>query len=326
VALLLATFNPRIRITTRPEGDVDWGGTLSLGPRWPEPEFALKSSGLGIGEMERDAVIGWASWLCAEWVAYGKSVRLPVVQGWELLAAWSAHLTGSSHAPPSREALTRWAHLARRSRWPLLRNVVAETLRPALEPQDLDSLPLPRDRAALFELLCLVRLVRALVPRPRAIRWFDSESGNTAFVDGLTLHYQGSLDRDRVLACSEFPPALRESMRICGVPLPLRPDGRITFDTPRGGFGGLIIEAKSGSQNLRSPLLQMKVYRASIVRRTPDERYLVWGIVEQLKRAPLGDNEIEALRQVTERNADEDGWIFSGADEVAAIAPVLLRA
>jgi hypothetical protein len=88
----------------------------------------------------------------------------------------------------------------------------------------------------------------------------------------------------------------------------------------------VLIEAKSGSQNLRSPLLQMKVYRASVARRTPDERYLVWGMVEQLKRAPLSEKEVEGLRQVTERNADDDGWVFSGADEVAAIAPVLLRA
>ena len=84
----------------------------------------------------------------------GLALPAPACEAFEALAVYR------SEAPATVDQLRQWAHVTRRSRWPLLRDVVAETLRTVFEPDALDHVPLPTDHATLFELLCLVRIAR----------------------------------------------------------------------------------------------------------------------------------------------------------------------
>ena len=52
------TFNPRLRLSDRPDGIVDWGHTLARGPNQLRPEYAVRSSGTGLDEEERVALRG----------------------------------------------------------------------------------------------------------------------------------------------------------------------------------------------------------------------------------------------------------------------------
>src|SRR5262245_33490545 len=43
-----STFNPRLRPSDRPDGEVDWGHTLSRGAYRPGSDFIVRSSGIGL--------------------------------------------------------------------------------------------------------------------------------------------------------------------------------------------------------------------------------------------------------------------------------------
>ena len=164
VRRLRRTFNPRLRISERPEGTVDWGRTLARGFTGANLEYVVRSTGVGIGPEEDAALAGWMRWIAEEWAPYSERFHLPTpTPAREVLAALRSVDSGS---PPTVDQLRRWAHVARRSRWPLLRDLVAESMRPSLEPAELDRIPLPTDRATLFELLCLVRIARRIAPPP----------------------------------------------------------------------------------------------------------------------------------------------------------------
>ena len=139
-------FNPRLRLSNRPDGVVDWGQTLARGPQKLLPEYVVRSSGIGLNEEEDATLRGWARWINLEWTEYTRAIGIDSNVPWLNFAAdWQGHFTV--------EQLRRWAHISRRSRWPLLRGVVAETLRPLLEPDELDRIPLPALPEKLFELL-----------------------------------------------------------------------------------------------------------------------------------------------------------------------------
>lgn len=81
----------------------------------------------------------------------------------------------------------------------------------ALEPEDLNRIPLPSDRAKLFELLCLVRIAKALAPVPLELRWLqDLDTYNTVYLDGMTCRYQEPLPREGVLATHDYGVHSRE--------------------------------------------------------------------------------------------------------------------
>ncbi len=107
------------------------------------------------------------------------------VRGWLLGKLGKSPLTGESptaEAAFAGRALSWWifegkrhryldgTDAARRSRWPLLREVVAETFRAAVEPESIDRLPLPSGRDALFELLCAVRILDSLAGPSQQLR------------------------------------------------------------------------------------------------------------------------------------------------------------
>jgi hypothetical protein len=302
----LRTFNPTWRVSDRPDGWVDWGRTLARGLGQIERTFVVQSSRVGLDEAERDALLGWARWIADEWHAYCCAVDAAAV---ELPASWPA-------SPQARSPLlSRWAHIARRSRWPVMRDVVAETLRVVLEAQDVERVPLPADRAVLFELLCLVRVLRCLGPAPEVLRWLGSEKdGNKIAVDGVTAVYQWTLERTR--CASAYTSVEQDAIERFCVPLPERADLVLLFDPPgRAGVRGILIEAKSGAQSYAAALEQLRVYRAAMGAR-PSERFVVWGIVE---KAPcLTPEQLQWIRACAS-DRSRDIWVFSSADDIGAV-------
>jgi hypothetical protein len=309
------TFNPMLRLSDRPDGVVDWGHTLARGPNRLRPEYVVSSSGVGLNEHERTALRGWACWIGHEWAKYTRVVATEQrVQWGSFTSEWDGRFT--------IDRLKRWAHTARRSRWPLLREVVAESIRPVLEPTELDRIPLPSDRSHLFELLCLVRIARSIAPAPRELCWVDKEStDNIVRLEGVTCHYQQSLKRKVVLATPDYTGALARSIDAFHVGIPQYVDLAFDFDEPRAGFDGLIVEAKSGNQQFRNAVAQLRTYRAARTRR-PGSRYLVWAIVE-------GPGQPESTRSslvqtLASSDNSEDLWLFSSADEIGLVLESVL--
>ena len=309
------TFNPTLRLSDRPDGVVDWGQTLARGPNRFRPEYVLSSSGVGLNEQERAALRGWARWIGDEWSAYTRVVATEQHVRWGSLA-------DDRDGPVTVERLRRWAHTARRSRWPFLREVVADSIRPVLEPTELDRIPLPSDRSHLFELLCLVRIARSVAPPPRELRWLDKESSdNIVRLTGVTCHYQQSLKRDVVLATPDYAGALAKAIDAFDVGIPQYVDLAFDFDEPRAGFNGLIVEAKSGNQQYRHAVAQLRTYRAARPR-PPGSRYLVWGIVEGPEDQEVASDQL--ARALASSDDAEDLWLFSSADDVGRVMRAVL--
>jgi hypothetical protein len=173
---------------------------------------------------------------------------------------------------------------------------------------------LPSDRAKLFELLCLVRIARALAPLPLELRWLqDQDTYNAVDLDGMTCRYQEPLPRDAVLATLDYVGALARAVEAFGVSIPKYIDLAFDFRVPRAGFDGLIVEAKSGSQQYGQAVAQLRTYRSARQRR-PGTRYLIMGIVESPNDPePTRD---ELARFISAAPSAEDLWLFSGADGI----------
>jgi hypothetical protein len=305
---LLGTFNPRLRFSDRPDGVVDWGQTLARGLYQVRQEYVMRSSGVGLDEQEYAALWGWITWIAAEWAEYVQHVSIESGGEWPTFA-------DETQGPFGVDRLRRWANTARRSRWPLLHGIIAESFRPVLEPEELDRIPLPADEPMLFELLCLVRVARCVAPPPRELRWLMDENENEIKLDGTSIYYQQSLQQDRVLATYEAE--LASALKFFEVSTPKRVDLRFEFEATRAGFDGIIIEAKSGIQRYDDTVAQLRAYRAA---RRPGGRYLIWGVVEN----PVGSSKtLEDLRgRFAAANKIADVWVFSSADAI----PVVLSA
>lgn len=312
---LEATFNPRLRPSDRPDGEVDWGQTLARGAYRPGAELIVRSSGIGLDEAERAALRGWLGWLEHEWQQYSKTIKVA--------CSFSSGTLGGDIAPPfALERLRTWAHVARRSRWPLLREVVAESLRPVLEPEEVDHIPLPEDPAKLFELLCIVRIARHFVPSPRELRWLDrGATGNVLQFDGLSCRYQQPLERSRVLAADDYRGELARAVEAFDVGIPKYIDIAFDFELPVGGFHGLLVEAKSGTQQYRDAVAQLRTYR-SARQRPLNSRYLVWGVVQGPIATEATRERVSAL--ASSCSEGEDVWMFSSADAIDVVLTSLL--
>jgi len=198
--VLLKAYSPRLRVTDSPDGPVDWIGTIQERAGTGSRSYVCLASHVGLGEDERRALCGWAGWVSGMWRGYCAEVRKDRSPGEVEPLERIAEITSMRGESPGIAQLHRWAHIARRSRWPLLRNTVAESLRSAIDIRQIDRIPLPADTAVLFELLCLVRVLRTIEPKPSAIRWMMSEVDNsTIAVPGLTAHFQLTFTRTEVL-------------------------------------------------------------------------------------------------------------------------------
>jgi hypothetical protein len=280
------------------------GAELARGFFQVRREYVVRSSSIGLDENEHAALSGWIGWVKEEWAQYAEYL------GTECDIEWPGFAAG---AEPPFPLLERWAHIAKRSRWPLLHGVVAESILPFLEPDELDRIPLPSDPATLFELLCLVRVARCLAPLPRELRWLSKETDNEIKLDGVRIYYQESLDHEAVLnTYSEAGLAL--AVKEFGVGTPKIVDLAFDFDPARAGFKGIIIEAKSGTQKYKDTVPQLRTYQAAR-RRAPDSRYVVWGIVKE------GVDAIPSKLNDWFASADQnsDVWVFSSADAIPTV-------
>jgi hypothetical protein len=296
---LLASYNPRHRMVDLPEGEVDWLATAINMATTQRLEFKCRVTHIGLSDDELAALRGWQGWIALRWQSYVEKLGAPV----------GGQRPSFDPAPAaSVRTLRRWAHTARRSRWPLLRSVVAETLRCLFEPEDVERLPLPEDSTVLFELVCMVRVLRFFEPRPRAIRWLIAEIGdNTIQVPGITCSFQQSLPREELLRTTEFDAPLRHAVEAFQVRVPIRLDVLLVFDRPRAGFKGILIEAKSGDQLPDRALWQLKCHRAVLNARGL-KPLLIWGLAEQ---GALWTGVVSAVSDVT-----ADRWLFSRAESI----------
>ena len=300
------TNNPRRSLSERADALVDWPATIARGVGEFPRSYVVRSSGIGLDDDERTALHGWMDWIDDEWRQYAERHDLPEATPWRRRSP--------SEARPTEAQLRRWLHVSRRSRWPFLREIVAETIRPIFEPTALNRIPLPRDRAKLFELLCLVRIARSVAPAPDDLRWLGAEYGdNKLSIDGATVFYQQSLGAAAVLSTQWYSGGLRRSVEAFGIQTPKFVDVAVDFAKPRNGYDGIIAEIKSGGQNYDAAVEQLRVYSSARERRT-GAKYVCWGIFEN---SAAGSPERPDLAYIHEgmRSAD-DLWVFSRAEFV----------
>lgn len=305
--LLRSTYNPTWRAVQLPEGEIDWVATALSSTVTATPEYTCKASRAGLSLEEMQALTGWESWIAGRWRRHVDRLGTPPDAKGE--PPWPADQV------VELSLLRRWAHVARRSRWPLLRNVVAESLRASFEAEAVDALALPTERARLFELACLVRVLKAISPCPAALRWLDVESErNTVQVPGIRCRYQLHVPKEQVLEAPEYGGGLRQAALRHDLRVPQYVDALFEFEQPRGGFHGILLEAKSGGQEPSEAIWQLKCYRSALRDRLPGP-LLVWGVTE---RPHSPGSEVLPLRSAgAGAEAGEDLWIFSGAEGIA---------
>ena len=305
-----AVLSPERRVEESPAAETDWVRTALRRPMDPLPRFVVRASSSGLTDLEREALHGWRRFTAGLWRDYTAELGVPA--GAPESLPWQSE---EEPEPVSLRQLHRWAQAARRSRWPLLREVVAETFRAAVEPESIDRLPLPSGRESVFELLCVVRLLDALHGPGGQIRLLG-EGDDLAGVrlPGLTCFYQGWLGGER-LSDEELGAPCVSALERHGVVLPRRFDALVTFDKPRAGFHGILLEAKSGAQSFADTVHQLKAYRAALREQLPGP-LLVWGLVEgggdRTKAFDVG-----ALREgAAERKEGQDLWLFTSEGEI----------
>ena len=113
-------------------------------------------------------------------------------------------------------------------------------------------------------------------------------------------------------------PSGRESVfELLCVVRPRRFDALVTFDKPRAGFHGILLEAKSGAQSFADTVHQLKAYRAALKEQLPGP-LLVWGVVES-----GGDRvkpfDAEALRKAALSGNPELGVVIPGTRGIRKI-------
>jgi hypothetical protein len=172
----------------------------------------------------------------------------------------------------------------------------------------------------LFELVCLVRVLRTVAPNPTAIRWLVPDAGinNAIALDGVRCRYQHRFETEHVLATSEYDNALRAAVTRHQLAVHTNLDLLVELSPPRAGFHGIILEAKSGQQSYAAAVAQLKHYRAAI-RRERGGRWLVWGVCEL--EEPLSATEAALKAVMPELQGTDDVWFFSPASAI----PMVLR-
>jgi hypothetical protein len=311
ILALRRTHNPRWSAVQAPEGEVDWIATAFATMTAATPTYVCRSSKIGLSDDEAAALEGWQSWVAHRWDKYTQDFALDAPGNG---IPWTARLSPEECADPRR--LRRWAHAARRSRWPLLRSVVAESLRCLLEPIELDQLPLPTEHAVLFELVCLVRVLKAIGNPDSSVRWLDLEANrNTIQMPGIVCRHQHHFGRDAILATEEFDEPLRRAIVAQEVPVPVRSDLLIELDPPIAGFEAALIECKSGSQGPETALHQLKCYSAAWPRSGAGRR-LLWAITEERW---VERDAGSAARALAADASAGDTWVFSTAEEIRAV-------
>ncbi len=325
---LLRTWNPRHRLVDTPEGQIDWERTIALGPRVHAREYVTVTSRVGLSDDERLALLGWSAWVLELWPKWCDQISaLPAKRSAASpLAKWLAG-NARSRSSPERALLNRWAHVAARSRYPLMREFIARTLWAWLKPeQEIDRLPLPGKRDILFQLYAAVCIARVLRPRPRAVRWIhrksDSNQGDAGQVEdgGLVIKYELSFASKDVVAAPLFPKAAIAGLSRHDVDCGRRLDVLITLPhDPPLSWKYILVEVKSGREGPRDAVLQLLQYRQALSSNC-DGAFVLWGMGEG--EAWDKNGAVDSLKSEPLR-AGEDVWVFSTPESAASMLAAL---
>ncbi len=315
VRTLLATHNPRLRETDHPSGDIDWPRTLSRGPSL-DGSAVVRGSQIGLGDGEREALLGWLGLVLQNWATFARDWRItpehPVQEALHTLSA----LTAGRPALPPRSA--QWVRVATRSRWPLLRELVAQSLRALDEPRAHIALPLPEADDRLFELLVLIRVAEALGADWSHIRWFTQASLGAAGdrhvrFNGFSVVWEHHFTRRAVLDAS-LEPALAEAVEVWQLRVHHKVD--LLFDlhsVEASPFRRIVVEVKSGQEDAFKGLWQLRAYGLTLVEAHPCERVLAICVAE--KAPPLTPSQRSHVAAQAQGSA-QVVWAFCGPDEV----------
>lgn len=319
IDFLLSTYNPKWQGILLPEGEIDWVATAFKTVTSIVPEFVCRTSKIGLSEEEKTALFGWMKWISELWANYLYALNLD----YKPAELFKVYIDSSYDLIEVKSRnLIKWASTAKRSRWPLMRNVVAESMRCAFEPVYINKLPLPETRSEIFELLCMVRILKAINSKPAVISWVDTKAGNNeCCIPGAVYHYQYSF---KPLHSSEFSYELSDAVEQQKVKIPKFADGYLKFDTRFNGFSGVLVEAKSGqNRETGETIYQLKSLLAAIRKEMNGERFLILGIVENSDK----DNNLKEYTEFLSNkyaHSENDVWCFLKADEIEAFIKTLL--
>lgn len=312
ISRLRQMFSPRLRLVDHPVEPVDWSGTyLRSGGNRPR-EFVVLSSGMGVSQNEWDALCGWCAWISTEWAAHAARWN-KAAGGHNAFSHETADLRASGLVPMNKDLRLKWLRIAIRSRLPLLRNIVAETLKFFDDVETMDRVPLPKTREHVFELLGMVRMIQVFQPDPPCMQWLIKENGQALQFPEGTFDCHTSWSREAVIDKAYCEDGLSSAMRHFDLRVHCRPDLLCQFTPAKGGFAGMIVEFKSGGQTFSDALHQLRMYRKA--RKAQNSgRLVLWGIVEKAEKFPLDASRLEWLKSQAE--GQEDVWLFTGADPV----------
>ncbi|HWL85432.1 MAG TPA: hypothetical protein VNO21_06500 [Polyangiaceae bacterium] len=318
---LLQVWSPEWREARIPEGEVDWTTSAILSLAGTGRVYRVRSTQNGLSDQEQRCLIRWMSWIRRQWHVY--ATQVPAHLGMRDALPWNEE----KGKPEDNASLRNLAQVAAKSRWPLLRDVIAETLRHIHEPNTLfDAIPLPKKHAQAFQLLCMTRMLRVICPEPEHIRWIDPTSveKNTVVVQGCSYTHEHSLAKGTALKSEALERGLRDAMARHGVHCPERIDGFLKFDTPLRGFTGILVEAKSGAEEFKDTVHQLRFYRAAM-REIESGPLIIWGITEQRESPEQANRAYDELKRImATRSLEDEVWVFSGADDVERITSLLL--
>lgn len=312
---LLGVFSQRDRVLSRPEGRVRWLDSALASVGSMQPRYVCEVATAGLAKPERAALIGWCDWLANGVDGFIDLLDAPTKKAIARPLEVLRRLGAPAHGAHDAALRVRWAHAARRSRWPLLRTVVADSIRCESEAIRVTNLPLPADRATVFELLCLVRALKAIEPAPQRVRWLV-QGHNQVRLDGLRATFQRSFHGQALQAAMQLSPVAGAAMQAFAVRQPKITDLIVHFDTPRNGFDGVLIEAKSGGVQYRHAVWQLQIYRRALEAIRP-RRMLVMGVCENPKQGRLTPAQVSWLQ--AEAKTAGDVWAFAGPADIGAV-------
>jgi len=77
VRRLLTTYNPVWRSVAAPEGETDWVATAFASATASRRVFVSRASHAGLGDLERQALLGWLEWITRCWLDYTAELGPP---------------------------------------------------------------------------------------------------------------------------------------------------------------------------------------------------------------------------------------------------------
>jgi hypothetical protein len=305
-------------LATLPVGEIDWLATSTMAQIESQKRYRTKLGGSTPSRDELRCIIAWSGWINKLWNNYCHLLKLPYQR--DPICNLPTNLPINSDI---KSNILKMAAIASRSRWPIFRNVITPSFKVLLGEDRLNSVPLPNNYDTLFELLTLVRVLKALYRNPKYIQWLDNfSSSNQGSIPGIKFYFQPTLDVRSGMAEGDFPAGLSTALRQqCAIGLPRRLDAAILFDESINGYDGIIIEAKSGERKFRSCIFQLASYRSAI-RSIRSGKFVLLGITEYSKDPFLIDELVDHIKNAP---STEDLWLFLPAESIDTVMNLVFK-